>query len=192
MTADFLFVLSTSVMSGRLLLLFSIIIIIAITISIIRNSSLFTATRKNSPSARCVSAANRVCEDVDMFRKPTVSLKQILRWSVTLFQSIYLFNVFHVRAVYYTKTLITNKCTKRVLSSIITHSYMFRPCWVIFRENFFVIVTLRLHFTVEWECGVGCVLWLCSAGPDRGGFTPPKATQYTVNSTFSLNYKVQP
>jgi hypothetical protein len=35
----------------------------------------------------------------------------------------------------YTKTLITNKCTKRVLSSILTHSYMFRPCWVIFREN---------------------------------------------------------
>jgi hypothetical protein len=25
---------------------------------------------------------------------------------------------------------------KRVLSSIVTHSYMFRPCWVIFRENF--------------------------------------------------------
>jgi hypothetical protein len=26
------------------------------------------------------------------------------------------FNVFHVRALYYAKTLITNKCTKRVLS----------------------------------------------------------------------------
>jgi hypothetical protein len=25
-----------------------------------------------------------------------------------------------------------------------------------------------------------------------GGFTPPKTTQYTVNSTFSLNRKVQP
>jgi hypothetical protein len=47
-----------------------------------------------------------------------------------------MFNVFHVRALYYTKTLITNKCTKRVLASIVTHSYMFRPCWVIFRENF--------------------------------------------------------
>jgi hypothetical protein len=35
---------------------------------------------------------------------------------------------------------------------------MFRPCMVIFRENFFVIVTLRLHFTVEWECAVDCVL----------------------------------
>jgi hypothetical protein len=72
------------------------------------------------------------------------------------------FNVFHVRAIYHTKTLITNKCTKRVLSSIITHSYMFRPCWVIFRENFFVTVTLRLHFTVEWECAVDralCCFW---------------------------------
>jgi hypothetical protein len=49
----------------------------------------------------------------------------------------------------YTKTLITNKCTKRVLSSIVTHSYMFRPRWIIFRDNFFVIVTLRLHFIVE-------------------------------------------
>jgi hypothetical protein len=35
---------------------------------------------------------------------------------------------------------------------------MFRTCWVIFRENFFVIVTLRLHFIVEWECAVDCVL----------------------------------
>jgi hypothetical protein len=39
-----------------------------------------------------------------------------------------LFNVFHVRALYHTKTLITNKCTKRVLSPIVTHSYIFRPC----------------------------------------------------------------
>jgi hypothetical protein len=108
-------------------------------------------------------------------------------------------NVFHVRALYYTKTLITNKCTKRVLSSIVTHSHMFRPCWVIFRENFFVIVTLRLHFIVEWECAVDCVLeaWtLCGPGLlgpwDRREFTPPKTTQYTVNSTFSLSYKVQP
>jgi hypothetical protein len=51
--------------------------------------------------------------------------------------------------VYCTKTLITNKCTKRILSSIVTPSYMFLPCWVIFRENFFVIVTLRLHFIVR-------------------------------------------
>jgi hypothetical protein len=60
--------------------------------------------------------------------------------------------------VHKTKTLITNKYTKRILSSIVTHSYKFRPCWVIFRENFFVTVTLRLHFIVEWECAVDCIL----------------------------------
>jgi hypothetical protein len=38
--------------------------------------------------------------------------------------------------------------------------------------EFLVIVTLRLHFIVE--------------------FTPPKTTQYIVNSTFALNYNVQP
>jgi hypothetical protein len=57
------------------------------------------------------------------------------------FEEVLEFNVFHVRALYYTKTLITSKCTKRVLSPIVTHSYMFRPCWVIFRENFL----LSLH-----------------------------------------------
>jgi hypothetical protein len=55
---------------------------------------------------------------------------------------------------------------------------MFRPCWVIFRDNFFVIVTLRLHFIVELECAVDCVLrcfWTrelsavrARQGPDRG------------------------
>jgi hypothetical protein len=59
-----------------------------------------------------------------------------------------------------------------------------------------VTVTLRLHFTVEWECAVDCVL--CTGGVKslrsrlEREFTPPKTTQYTVNSTFSLNCKVQP
>jgi hypothetical protein len=61
------------------------------------------------------------------------------------------------RACIQKKTLITNKCTKRVLSSIVTHS-------------------LRSRL----------------ASTDRREFTPPKTTQYTVNSTFSFNYKVQP
>jgi hypothetical protein len=90
------------------------------------------------------------------------------------------------------KTLNTNKCTERVLSSIVTHSYMFWPCRVIFRENFFVIITLRLHFTVEWECAVDCVL--CTggvnslrsrpAGPDHREYTPPKqrSTQSRAHS----------
>ena len=43
-----------------------------------RNSSPLTPIFKNSPSARYVSAANHVCEDVDILRKPIASLKQIL------------------------------------------------------------------------------------------------------------------
>jgi hypothetical protein len=65
-----------------------------------------------------------------------------------------------------------SRCTKRVSSPTVTHSYLFRPCWVIFRENFFVTVTLRLHFTVEWEIAV---YWrrelyavpACRPGPQR-------------------------
>jgi hypothetical protein len=72
---------------------------------------------------------------------------------------IYKLNVFHVRALYYTKTLITNKCTKRVLSSIVKHSYMFRPCWFIFRENFFVIVNTKVAL-YSW---VRMCCWLCTA-----------------------------
>jgi ornithine cyclodeaminase/alanine dehydrogenase-like protein (mu-crystallin family) len=45
----------------------------------VRNSSLFTATCKSSPTARCVTAANRVCKGTDIFRKTVTSLKQILR-----------------------------------------------------------------------------------------------------------------
>jgi hypothetical protein len=85
-------------------------------------------------------------------------IDQFVKFMALCFKLTRRFNVFHVRALYYTKTLITNKCTKRMLSSIVTHSYMFRPYWVIFRENFFLIVTLRLHFIFEWECAVDCVL----------------------------------
>jgi hypothetical protein len=69
------------------------------------------------------------------------------------------FNVFHVCALYYTKTLITNKCTTRVLSPIVTHSYMFRPCWVIFRQNFFYYryTKVALYSWVRICC------WLCTA-----------------------------
>jgi hypothetical protein len=38
----------------------------------------------------------------------------------------------------------------------------------------FVTVTLGLHFIVEWECAVDCVLeaWTVCDPPDRRGFTP--------------------
>jgi hypothetical protein len=40
---------------------------------------LFTAICKNSPTARCVTAANCVCKATDIFTKPVTSLKQTLR-----------------------------------------------------------------------------------------------------------------
>jgi hypothetical protein len=47
-----------------------------------------------------------------------------------------------------------------------------------------VTVTLGLHFTVELECAVDCVL--------RCFWRRELSVVYAVNSTFSLNYKVQP
>jgi hypothetical protein len=105
--------------------------------------------------------------------------------------------VFHVRALYDTETLITNKCTKRVLSSIVTHSYMFRPCWVIFRENFWLSL-LVTHSYMFWHC------WVIfrenffvivtrepsavrPAGRDRREFTPPvHSTQSTAHSHLTI------
>jgi hypothetical protein len=49
----------------------------------------------------------------------------------------------------------------------------------------FVIVTLRLRFIVVF----GGVNSPRSAGPQR---VDASSTEYTVNSTFSLNHKVQP
>jgi hypothetical protein len=43
------------------------------------NPSPFTATCKTSPSARCVSAANLSCQDVDITNKPAAPLWQVLR-----------------------------------------------------------------------------------------------------------------
>jgi len=43
-----------------------------------RSSPLFTATCKNSPSTRSVSAGNILCKDVNMFGKTITFLKQIL------------------------------------------------------------------------------------------------------------------
>jgi hypothetical protein len=59
----------------------------------LRNSSLFTATCKNSPSAGRVSAANRVCQYSDIFGTPVTSLKQILSWSVTFIYKLMFFRV---------------------------------------------------------------------------------------------------
>jgi hypothetical protein len=59
------------------------------------------------------------------------------------------------------KTLNTNKCTKRFFLSIVTHSYMFRPCWVIFREKPFVVVTLccTIQFSENVLLTVHCAVY---------------------------------
>lgn len=47
-----------------------------------RNSSLYNATCRKSPSARCVSVVSRV-HVYNISKKPITSLKQILRYSAT-------------------------------------------------------------------------------------------------------------
>jgi hypothetical protein len=75
------------------------------------------------------------------------SLKKMLALQLLTF--FFKFCVFHVRALYHTKTLITNKCTKRVfinrntllhVSTLLGH----------LQGELSVTVTLGLHFTVEW------------------------------------------
>jgi hypothetical protein len=70
--------------------------------------------------------------------------------------------VFHVRALHYIKTLIANKCRKKVF--IINCNTLLHVSTLLghLQGQLFVIVTLRLHFIVEWECAVVCVL--CTGG----------------------------
>jgi hypothetical protein len=65
----------------------------------VRNSSLFTATCTNCQTARCVTAANRLCKDVVIFRKPVTSLKQFLCWNRTFltFQTLTYLYFFRVQ-----------------------------------------------------------------------------------------------
>jgi hypothetical protein len=63
----------------------------------VRNSPLLTVTCTNSPTARCVTAANRVCKDVDIFRKPVTSLKQFLCWNWTYLTSLTLTYLYFFR-----------------------------------------------------------------------------------------------
>ena len=44
----------------------------------IRNFTQFSIARKNCPSARCTTATNLICSNIDMFRRPIRSLKKIL------------------------------------------------------------------------------------------------------------------
>jgi hypothetical protein len=100
------------------------------------------------------------------------------------------FNVFHARALYYTKTLITNKCTKSFTINRNTLLHV-SPMLDSLQGELFVILTLRLHFIVEWEGAVDCVLrcfWrrelsvvrACAAV--QAGTAKISPLQYTVHS----------
>jgi hypothetical protein len=76
------------------------------------------------------------------FRDVSGNKESFPYWSTSLFWTT-LYSPHWVKITFILqKTLNINKCTKSFFSSIITHSYMFRPCWVIFREKPSVIVTL--------------------------------------------------
>jgi hypothetical protein len=77
---------------------------------------------------------------------------------------------------------------------------MFRLCWVIFRDKFFVIFTLRLHFTVERECAVDYALRsfrrselsavsACRPGPQRVHVSSTQSTAHS-HSTVKCNLSV--
>jgi hypothetical protein len=38
----------------------------------------FSATCRHCPSAKCVTAANLACVDIDILRRPVISLQQVL------------------------------------------------------------------------------------------------------------------
>jgi hypothetical protein len=99
---------------------------------------------------------------------------------------------FNVRALYYTKnishlqmhkeSLIINRNTLPHVSTLLGH----------LQRELFVIVILRLHFIVEWECAVNCALeeWnLCGPGPR---LRKQRSTQSTAHShsTIKCNLSV--
>jgi hypothetical protein len=55
------------------------------------------------------------------------------------------------------KTLITNKCTKSFFIYCNTLLHVLTLLGHL-QGELSVVVTLRLHYTVEWECAVDCVL----------------------------------
>jgi hypothetical protein len=95
-----------------------------------------------------------------------------------------------------TKTLITNKCTKSFFINCNTLLHVSTLLGHL-EGSLSVVITLRLHFIVELVT-VYCVVFggVNSLGPasasrDHREFAPPKATQYTVNSsTIKCNLSV--
>jgi hypothetical protein len=71
---------------------------------------------------------------------------------------------------------------------------MFRPCWVIFRENFSLHWSCTLQLSENVLLTVYCVgfggVSSPRAGPDRGEFTP-SVTLVNGNEKFSLKMTQQ-
>jgi hypothetical protein len=78
-----------------------------------------------------------------------------------------------------TKTLITNKCTKSFIINRNAHLHLSTLLGHL-QGELFVTVTLRLHFTVEWECAVDCVL-CCFWRRELSAV--PACRQYSTQST---------
>jgi hypothetical protein len=73
------------------------------------------------------------------------------------------------------------------------HQQMHKEIFIINRNTLLHVSTLLGHLQGELFVTVALGLHFRVRGgrtADREEFTPPKTTQYTVNSTFSLNCKV--
>jgi hypothetical protein len=90
------------------------------------------------------------------------------------------FNVIHVRALYHTKTLITNKCKKRVSSSIVTHQ-----SW---KTSFVISVCTHL---LGYQLGPGPAVHTGTAESSR--LQKQRSTQSTAHShsTIKCNLSVR-
>jgi hypothetical protein len=108
-----------------------------------------------------------------------------------------IFNVFHVRALYYTKNIKHQQMHKEIFVNYNTLLHVSTLLGHLQGETFRCHYT-RLHYTVERECTVDCVLrrlWkrVRSVVPGcKAKTTESSRLQYTVSSTFSLNCIVQP
>jgi hypothetical protein len=104
------------------------------------------------------------------------------------------FNVFHVRALYYTKNIKHQRMHKGFFSSLVIHSYIFRPCWVILRENF--LPWLHYGCTLQlscWLCTNKCTKVFSSLVIHSHMFRPCWVIfRENFQHNQQLNYKVQP
>jgi hypothetical protein len=111
-------------------------------------------------------------------RVPTLSLTELAE---SFRSTVYVKNTNHQQM--HKESFIINCNTLLHVSTLLGH----------LQGEYFITVTLRLHFIVEWECAVDFVLrcfwrrevsavraWTASSGPDSGEFTPPVHSQQHI------------